>query len=1035
MKITKKAITFAALISMLALASCSRTESNSVASSNSGNSSSIVDDSDGALAVRIKGDLYEPGEYSLNLSTKDNVVAFTYASSTGESEKVSYKSSDETVLTISSTGKVSVLKAGSTTITVSYAGANATIVFNVTVTDPETSSKGVSFTGVSYDEKSRILAALEKYAVDNYLTGITIFSNGSKIAYNTRYVPQPQSYISGYGWGTTREGVLNGTLAGGAMSGKDTYYNIGTISLPAHANAMNASGSDVSTIYDYIACSYYSTRMNQTADGYEWYPVLATDDKPIAVEEPTQNADGSINYGAVIPESDARHNSNRRWRIHLRNDVQYRTGSNNSFTKTYDHKKISLEDYITPLKFMLTQWNGQYRGSELTDGISGFTGAATYFSKTAKRNASFASDAIYDDASWDSLMGTNIFTGTDSTGDFIEFNLLESCTSFYAMYYLSSSLYSPLPESFIKHWGGTTLGKSDSNQGVTSLDTMLSVGPYYIENWSASVINFKHNDDYFYKEDVFKDDLTGTQTRKVYNLDGISYNYVGSSSELLQNFLSGKIDSYAPTAEELKKNFTTNSGNGTATGVEWRLYETKGDSNFKLNVNASSETDWLKRFGKGQGTVAQVDGSTTTWTALNKDLNNQTPQTACKPYMNNIHFLNFLSASINRKELCEARGSVPTQEYFSDNYLIDPENGISYNSTDAHKAVLADRYNETYGFNATYAKSELKKAFEEVISPLGTKGAFNSKNGGSHGGTSSNPYIVPIDMEWMNTSDRDDYNDVFTYVKQYFNEVSEEEYGGMYELSINETGGNSDYQAVYTLMKQGQFDLGFGAISGNALNPLNFVEVLKSDNSSGFTLNWGPDTGKIGSGLYSGDDSKNYIVYNGKKWSYDGLWAAADKGVALDNNGENVVVKNASSGGAASGTAYQSVNASNQSITYKLSFKQFVEAGATAIKFRLSNSSAEDGWQTYVVIGNAGAGETKLDLDNNDCVTVTVDNRYNTSEGTTDSDNNITLTVTYTVELDSYVDGDSGLTASKLSKEFNDSISLLTYAGYLEASK
>jgi hypothetical protein len=65
----------------------------------------------------------------------------------------------------------------------------------------------------------------------------------------------------------------------------------------------------------------------------------------------------------------------------------------------------------------------------------------------------------------------------------------------------------------------------------------------------------------------------------------------------------------------------------------------------------------------------------------------------------------------------------------------------------------------------------------------------------------------------------------------------------------------------------GQFDLGFGSITGNALDPLNFMEVLKSNNSSGFTLNWGPDTSAID------------LDYNGTKWSFDNLWAAADHGV------------------------------------------------------------------------------------------------------------------------------------------------------------
>lgn len=72
-------------------------------------------------------------------------------------------------------------------------------------------------------------------------------------------------------------------------------------------------------------------------------------------------------------------------------------------------------------------------------------------------------------------------------------------------------------------------------------------------------------------------------------------------------------------------------------------------------------------------------------------------------------------------------------------------------------------------------------------------------------------------------------------------------------------------------MMIGQFDIGFGSVSGNSLNPLNFLEVLKSDNSSGFTLNWGADTNVVSEELY----------YDGCYWSFDSLWQAADTGAYL----------------------------------------------------------------------------------------------------------------------------------------------------------
>ena len=123
-----------------------------------------------------------------------------------------------------------------------------------------------------------------------------------------------------------------------------------------------------------------------------------------------------------------------------------------------------------------------------------------------------------------------------------------------------------------------------------------------------------------------------------------------------------------------------------------------------------------------------------------------------------------------------------------------------------------------------------------------------------------------------------------TDIKEYGDEI-----GGYFEDAFNNelvSGGTvklevkqeavSVWDQVYNeyLMK-GQFDLGFGAISGNTYNPLNFLEVLKSDNSSGFTLNWGTDTSEVTEG--------KPVEYDHKLWSFDALWEAADHGSVVED--------------------------------------------------------------------------------------------------------------------------------------------------------
>ena len=73
-------------------------------------------------------------------------------------------------------------------------------------------------------------------------------------------------------------------------------------------------------------------------------------------------------------------------------------------------------------------------------------------------------------------------------------------------------------------------------------------------------------------------------------------------------------------------------------------------------------------------------------------------------------------------------------------------------------------------------------------------------------------------------------------------------------------------------MMVGQFDIGFGSISGNTLNPLDFMSVLSSDMSisKNFTLNWAVDTN---------DASSFPLVYRGEKYSYDAFYFAANNSV------------------------------------------------------------------------------------------------------------------------------------------------------------
>lgn len=975
MKKTSRLLMVTAIASIGLLASCNggtSTPSVPPLSGNSGTGGSSQTPVQSGYYLQYKGQEVESGDTIQGNVNEPTAMLFAYDLETGNTTTVTYTSSDSSVVSINNNGKMTFHQPGTATITTVGGADNEekTVTFNIT--NATTASGTQSYATASYEEKANILGVLENYAVENYLTGITMFSNGGPVVYNSRYVPTPSSYVSGYGWGTMKEGRLTADSTD-TTTGHPSYYHTGSTSLFAHANAMDASGSDVSTLAEYITASYYSTRLNATNDGYEWYPSLATEDAPVAVDE----------NGNVIDSS----NMNRRWRIYVRTGDKapvYKTNSIVPEFQKFNNTRVVLEDYLTPFRIMLTGYNGQYRGSELTDGISGITDSSAYYNSTSHAE----DDSLYNEELWNDIMGDSsttdklnadgergsLITGSDENGDYIEFKLLSPCTQFYAMYYLSSSLYSPLPMAFVEETGANGLGKSPN--GMTPVDTWLSVGAYYIESWSSNQISLKRNDDYYeYKEGYTLND--GVTTRQPYQIPGFDFMKVEDNSQMRNRFESGVIDSYAPDQTSLS---AYSELTGTTGRVTWNRFVTEGDGTFKLNVNSMTQEQWEERFGVNGTVQPHAEGDT--W--------------ECKPYMSNKNFLDFLSFGMDRETFCKNKGMTATQNYFSDNYLIDPESGVSYNSTEAHKAVLADRYDSTYGYNETAARNALREAIEGEggLAEMAEEDLLTAGSG-ANPGTSQNPWIITIEMYWMNTDDTITYDGIFDSIERIFKSVVDEDYYGAYQLNIHENAGSGDYNAVYDRMKEGMFDLGFGAITGNALNPINFMEVLKSDNSSDFTLNWGVST------AVESDD----IVYDGKTWSYDALWQAADTIAAVSNSGELATVQNLSTHSVTgSSQKYESISGSNSNngvVTYRLSLETLLQGGAIrdSIQIAVNNGSES---QNYTI------DEINLNTDNS--FILEIGSRFNhvttTTEGTdgnpvttTSEASIVTVTVTFNINF------------------------------------
>ncbi len=707
------------------------------------------------------------------------------------------------------------------------------------------------------EKKSEILGKLEEYAMKNYLTGITLFENGGYIrkAERVHYGTEKEgknTYVTGYGFGLLAEGYLETDPTKApqpAVSGKKEYLQSAQSSDPGNISGWNASGSQIGDLYGYMTSSFWGTKLNSDKTGYEWYPVLAAENclDPIPQDgKPTDTI-------------------HKKYRVYVKtgNTPDGPSGEKYSIAyrsingEPFDGRPVALEDYITTFRLLLTQSSKLSRGAELaTDTSYGFKGAYAYFRKTEKANDEQA-EGFWSDMTENDQLG--IVAGTDAQGEYIDFEFVNPIDQFTAKYTLSSSLYSPIPKEFLESigggsWiaGGEVFGTGSKTQGTTKgaiLNNVIGVGPYFLEEWVGDQeIVFKRNDNWF--EYV---NTKGTDNPR-YRIEGVHFQVISAAQQrddaIYDEFNLKHLDQTSIPVSRMSERKPTDD-------------QTKGDATFKLNVNSCDQTRWDNLF----------------WSTKYPDVEKPTNRYLVKPWMSNKNFLNGLFWSINRSDFAETRGAIPSYNYFADAYLDDPIAGHSYNASEAHE--LAERGfdpslpNSNYGFNQAKATAYFADAVDELVA-----------SGDITLGTTINKTKIYIDIWWMYQNDETTYGeDIANYFTDAFN--NSEVGKGCVELEVRHNA-ESQWEQVYNdHLMVGVYDLGFGAISGNTLNPLNFMEVLKSDNSSGFTLNWGVDTSKV--------DPDDPIVFEvkedgvdvKKEWSFDSAWATADHG-AVVKDGEPV---------------------------------------------------------------------------------------------------------------------------------------------------
>ena len=665
------------------------------------------------------------------------------------------------------------------------------------------------FTGLSTEQRTEILGLLEAYAIREGLTGVSFYTDGAYVIYNDRVHLGTENYITNYGFGVLAEGYLDAPLESESNQAWKMYYHTINAQNPQHMNYLNDKGSETSSFYGYIAASYFTTFMNDTKDDYEWVTELAA-----SMPEPV----GELNSSGQTDH----------WRFELRQDLKYSTLSTATGRGAFNGRAVQLEDFITPFKLLLNAGNDYLRGEEMSTatGASLIVGANTYYNSTKsvnKKGILTESEAKFEDV-------VKIKAYEEGDKWYLEYTLGAPVNAENARYRINSSLYMPIPAEFIELVGVNAYLGNSTDGKLNPVDNSLSLGPYTLERWEDMQIVYKKNTNYVHSAGK-------------YQIEGLHIRIFPAALEdvnaAFEYFLDGNTDAGTVSPAYV------NQYKGDP-----RTREVPDSSVFKLNFNALDQETWLQFFGE-DGSVKKTPANKY-WT--------------CEPAMNNSFFRSALSYSINRLELAGKTGRLASLNFFANSYISDTENGISYNSTEAHEKAIAQLLEGTDdgGYSLELARDYFRMALDE----LEAAGKITR-------GTKSNPTVINIQIAWQTAADEESLH---AYVKQYWEDAFNDNsvHGGCYKLNVEFWVGNVWSDAYYEKMLVGQFDVGMGSIDGSLLDPLGYMEVLSSDPtiSGGFTLNWAIDTNDPNAGL---------LVYNGMRWSYDALLESTQKASIVEN--------------------------------------------------------------------------------------------------------------------------------------------------------
>lgn len=720
------------------------------------------------------------------------------------------------------------------------------------------------FSGLSGEEKLGLMEQLDGYTVAHGTAGVTLRSNGGHALYNSR-VSTPlltaNKYILGYGWGIDQYGTISSPLSAAAEPNEKyrEYFHSYTENNPSTLNSENASNASTSDLETPMMSSYFTYRLNKTNDAKEQVGVLSREKDGIPLNMESGKATKWKVKLRVGADADGENGATK--------GLTYRTTSTVPAVAAFEKRKIALEDYLTMWKLLLTQAVGYSRGTEAvaSGNNSLLVGSADYFKGTEKVT-DFESTGVK--SLWDKV-GVKV----DPSDNSINFEFVNGITQDFFAYYIDSYTSNPIPMDFIKAIAteGTTetekIISGAKNYGtfvnVTPVNTHLSVGPFMLEYYeSQKKYVYGKNEDWFEKTDDYG--------RALYQLKGYVYGFnqenATSPTAWYDAFVAGYIDSTSIPGAKWNDKKTDSA-----------LKTIPGSASSNLRLNTVDEKNYEMLFGK-EGLINRARSLHTS----------EEKYYQVKPIMANRNFLYALNTSINRKELCDIKGYVPSADFYGGLQQMSPASTQAYLETDAHKNAIKSVYGEG-GINLASNEAGygyLKKAIEEEL----LAGHYKL-------GTTAEPTVINFNIKATSSWFTSWYTEVaklweaaFADTVSLYGAADQNETGTAWveggkpliKLDVEELTPASDDDTTannfifYEGQMVGDFDSGIGYITGGAYDTYDFTRLQRAYNDPAeLVLSWAGDTRTV----------SQRVKYEGQYYSFDGLFLAGSTGILLDNLG------------------------------------------------------------------------------------------------------------------------------------------------------